>query len=121
MLSHLNNLRMDIRHILVLGALAVVAQAFSLPSFEKKIDKRWKNFKTKYNKKYPEASEKAKRHAIWYNNTQLIKNHNILHHEGKTTFKLGPNANMDMTVKEIAAHFNGFKNKTSFDSMSHNF
>jgi len=109
---------MDIRHILVLAALAVVAQAFFVPSFEKKVDKRWENFKRKYNKKYPAASAEAERHAIWYNNTQLIKNHNILFHEGKTTFKLGPNANMDMTAKEFATHFNGFKNKTSFESMT---
>merc|ERR1712179_885929 len=108
-------LTMD-RHFLLLAAVVVAAQAFFLPSMEEEglKDKRWEMFKRKYNKVYPQASEEAKRHAIWYNNTQLIHAHNELYKEGKTTFRLGPNSNMDLTAKEFAARFNGFKNKTGF-------
>jgi len=109
-------LTMDTRHFLLLAALVVASQAFFLPSMEEEglKDKRWEMFKRKYNKVYPQASEEAKRHAIWYNNTQLIHAHNELYKEGKTTFRLGPNSNMDLTAKEFAARFNGFKNKTGF-------
>merc|ERR1712183_965911 len=112
-------LTMDTRNIILLAALVVAAQAFFLPSMEEEgvKDKRWEMFKRKYNKVYPQASEEAKRHAIWYNNTQLIHAHNELFKEGKTTFRLGPNSNMDMTAKEFAARFNGFKNKTGFEGV----
>jgi len=96
----------------------VATSALFLPSFERKVDKRWENFKRRYNKTYPQASEEAKRHAIWYNNTQLIKAHNIEFHEGKTTFRLGPNSHMDMTAREFAAHFNGFKKHSKVEDFS---
>merc|ERR1719369_167156 len=105
---------MDTKHFILLAALAVAAHTLFLPTLDRKVDKRWEMFKKKYNKTYPEASEEAKRHAIWYNNTQLIKAHNKLHHEGKTTFRLGPNSHMDMTATEFAARYNGFKNKTGY-------
>jgi len=105
---------MDTKHFILLAALAVAAHTLFLPTLDRKVDKRWEMFKKKYNKTYPEASEEAKRHAIWYNNTQLIKAHNKLHHEGKTTFRLGPNSHMDMTAAEFAARYNGFKNKTGY-------
>merc|ERR1711936_86241 len=86
-------------------SITMDSRHFFLPSMEEDglKDKRWEMFKRKYNKVYPQASEEAKRHAIWYNNTQLIHAHNELYKEGKTTFRLGPNSNMDLTVKEFAA------------------
>merc|ERR1711936_596519 len=89
-------------------SITMDSRHFLLPMEEDGLkDKRWEMFKRKYNKVYPQASEEAKRHAIWYNNTQLIHAHNELYKEGKTTFRLGPNSNMDLTVKEFAARFNG--------------
>merc|ERR1712212_915212 len=67
--------------------------------------------KKSYNKTYPSDSEEARRHAIWKNNTVLIMEHNKLFHENKTTFRLGMNTYADMTAKEFAARFNGFRKK----------
>jgi len=102
---------MEIKQAIIFITLAVAVHTLVVPMLEKRVDKRWEAFKRRYNKTYPEASEESRRHAIWYNNTQLIKNHNEMFHEGKTTFKLGPNSHMDMTAKEFAAHFNGLKKK----------
>jgi len=109
---------MDSRQILILAALAVAAHALFLPSFDRKVDKRWEEFKKKYNKTYDKASEESLRHAIWGNNTLLIHEHNKLFHAGNSTFRLGPNSNMDLTAKEFATKFNGYKKKTEFTSIS---
>jgi len=95
--------------IILSAAVFLVAQAFSIDPF--KIDKRWERFKKDYNKTYPSDSEEARRHAIWKNNTVLIMEHNKLFHANKTTFRLGMNSNADMTAKEFAARYNGFRKK----------
>merc|ERR1712172_89245 len=97
------------RIIILSAAVFLIAQAFSIDPF--KIDKRWERFKKAYNKTYPSDSEEARRHAIWKNNTVLIMEHNKLFHANKTTFRLGMNSNADMTAKEFAARFNGFRKK----------
>merc|ERR1712055_900829 len=97
------------RIIIFSAAVFLVARAFSIDPF--KIDKRWERFKKAYNKTYPSDSEEARRHAIWKNNTVLIMEHNKLFHANKTTFRLGMNTYADMTAKEFAARFNGFRKK----------
>jgi len=111
--------KMDTRHILLIAALTVAVHTLVLPSLDRKVDKRWENFKKKFNKKYPAASEESRRHAIWRNNTQLIKEHNILYHAGNVTFRLGENFFADMTVHEFAAKYNGYKKKGDDATVDH--
>jgi len=96
---------------LALFLLILATHAFYLSLEPDTSNKAWEKYKEKFNKKYPSASEESRRKAIWQNNTVLIHEHNKLFHAGNSTFRLGENPFADMTAKEFAERYNGYKKK----------
>lgn len=77
-----------------------------VPPFEE----TWNNFKNTHGKQYKDDDEESDRKEIFRNNLKRIEMHNLLHDQGKTTFRMGVNEYTDMENKEIRTVMNGFLN-----------
>lgn len=60
----------------------------------------WEDFKVAFDKKYADANDEAFREQIFLQNQQIIKAHNSLYDQGKSTYWLGMNNLDDRTYQE---------------------
>ncbi|GAB6032785.1 hypothetical protein CHUAL_011647 [Chamberlinius hualienensis] len=61
---------------------------------------QWEAFRQKFNKKYVNVQEETLRRVTFQQNLKLIKEHNNLYDQGKSTFKMGVTQFADLSEKE---------------------
>ena len=67
----------------------------------------FKNWQTRYNKKYNNSDDEAKHFLTFLDNWRMINNHNKKYESGKTTFTMGLNQFGDMTFDEFRMYVHG--------------
>jgi len=80
---------------------------YSAPTFDATLDAPWTLFKSIYEKEYASDAEETLRRAIWEDNVEIIRKHNIEADLGLHTYTLGMNKYGDMTLKEFVKQMNG--------------
>jgi len=79
---------------------------YAVPTFDTSLDAPWALYKRTYEKQYA-ADEEPTRRAIWEDNIEIIRKHNLEADLGLHTYTLGMNKYGDMTLKEFVKQMNG--------------
>ncbi|XP_076455659.1 procathepsin L-like [Babylonia areolata] len=90
------------RAVIVLAVLVAAASGRML-----ELDGQWQAYKTVYSKFYSVGQETYRR-AVWEENLDIIREHNLAADRGEHTYWLGENEYADLTLEEFKATMNGY-------------
>merc|ERR1712033_105547 len=90
------------------GALVLLLLVSAACARDLRLESQWEAFKTTHGKQYTSLNEELTRRAIWEDNLQIIRNHNLAADRGEHTFWLGENEYADMSLEEFQSVMNGY-------------
>jgi len=106
--------------VAILLALACCCFAHFTSDLNLRLNQHWENFKRVHNKQY-NGLEEVTRRRIFNKNVRFVAHHNIEADLGLHSFRLGVNQFADLTTKEFAAIYNGYRAHESDRKVTHQF
>lgn len=105
--------RVSVGQNLLLAACLALCLTYSLAAitYRDVLSEEWNEFKTKYNKSYPEPTEDQMRFKIFLENKHKIATHNRRAANGERSYTLGLNKYADMSHREFVTTMNGYDPK----------